>query len=173
VTPINARGDKVAHPALTEARQQALVLSRLIASLRLPSGDVEDELKRPQRRERPAAPRACGRSREAPHKAGRHRRGHPAWPVLWHPHRRLPLLWRCPSTGAEVTRHHLGVEAVRQAGYTVASIRAAAVTGPDTKPTSPAGRAKHRSSRRGTELGVNVIPRPHGDVGSDGSERTA
>jgi hypothetical protein len=50
VTTINARGDKVAHPALIEARQQALVLSRLIASLRLPSGDVDEDLKRPQRR---------------------------------------------------------------------------------------------------------------------------
>lgn len=50
VTVINMKGDRVAHPSLTESRQQAIVLSRLIASLRLPSGDVDDELRRPQRR---------------------------------------------------------------------------------------------------------------------------
>jgi hypothetical protein len=35
-----------------------------------------------------------------------------------------------PGTGAEVTRHHQWVQAVRQAGYTVGSIRAAAQTDP-------------------------------------------
>ncbi|WP_154794720.1 hypothetical protein [Occultella kanbiaonis] len=47
LTVSNARGDEVASPYLVESRQQAIVLSRLIASLRLPSGD-EDV--RPQRR---------------------------------------------------------------------------------------------------------------------------
>ncbi len=47
VTVINMKGDRVAHPALTEARQQAIVLSRLLASLRMPSGEAEA---RPQRR---------------------------------------------------------------------------------------------------------------------------
>lgn len=40
------RGPKV-NPALTEARQQGLVLARLVASLRLPAGD---EAEQPQRR---------------------------------------------------------------------------------------------------------------------------
>lgn len=43
----NAKGDQVAHPALTESRQQSITLTRLIASLRLPS-DEDDA--RPQRR---------------------------------------------------------------------------------------------------------------------------
>lgn len=47
VTVINKRGDEVAHPAMVEARQQAIVQSRLVASLRLPSGESEG---RPQRR---------------------------------------------------------------------------------------------------------------------------
>ena len=46
-TTINVKGDVVAHPALTESRQQSITLSRLLASLRLPSGTDED---RPQRR---------------------------------------------------------------------------------------------------------------------------
>lgn len=37
-----------AHPALVESRQQALVLSRVLAALRLPSGD--EDAGRPQRR---------------------------------------------------------------------------------------------------------------------------
>lgn len=49
VTVINTKGDRITHPAIVESRQQALVLSRLLASLRLPSGD-EDEAARPQRR---------------------------------------------------------------------------------------------------------------------------
>lgn len=48
VTVINARGDQVPHPALTESRQQSLTLARLLASLRLPTGENESE--RPQRR---------------------------------------------------------------------------------------------------------------------------
>jgi len=53
VTVINVKGDRVAHPALTESRQQSIVLSRLIASLRMPSGEAED---RPQRRGASRAP---------------------------------------------------------------------------------------------------------------------
>jgi hypothetical protein len=50
VTAVNQRGDVIAHPAMVEARQQAIVLSRLLASLRLPSGEEGGQLKRPQRR---------------------------------------------------------------------------------------------------------------------------
>src|SRR5450759_1095236 len=39
VTVENHRGDQVAHPAMVEARQQSLTLARLLASLRLPSGE--------------------------------------------------------------------------------------------------------------------------------------
>jgi hypothetical protein len=49
VTVTNAKGDLVAHPAMVEARQQAGTLSRLLASLRLPSGEDSGE-SRPQRR---------------------------------------------------------------------------------------------------------------------------
>lgn len=49
VTTTNYKGDEVPHPSLTEARQQSLVLARLLASLRMPVGD-EGEEKRPQRR---------------------------------------------------------------------------------------------------------------------------
>lgn len=38
-----------AHPALVEARQQRIVLARLLAALRLPSGDEAEQ--RPQRRQ--------------------------------------------------------------------------------------------------------------------------
>lgn len=40
------------HPALVEARQLRLVLARLLAALRLPAGDEEDQAanRRPQRR---------------------------------------------------------------------------------------------------------------------------
>jgi len=47
LTVTNARGDEAAQPLLSEARQQQLVLARLIASLRLPSGEADE---RPQRR---------------------------------------------------------------------------------------------------------------------------
>ena len=47
LTVRNSRGDEVAHPLLIESRQQSLTLSRLIASVRLPSGEEEG---RPQRR---------------------------------------------------------------------------------------------------------------------------
>lgn len=51
ITVTNVKGDQIAHPAIVESRQQSLVLSRLIASLRLPSGETEDgALIRPQRR---------------------------------------------------------------------------------------------------------------------------
>lgn len=49
-TVINSKGDQIAHPALSEARQQALVLSRLLASLRLPTGEEASSTARPQRR---------------------------------------------------------------------------------------------------------------------------
>lgn len=47
LTVENTRGDLVSHPSLVEARQQQIVFSRLLASLRLPSGE---ETGRPQRR---------------------------------------------------------------------------------------------------------------------------
>lgn len=49
LTVTNSKGDEVASPFLVEARQQAVVFSRLLASLRLPTGD-EDDVSRPQRR---------------------------------------------------------------------------------------------------------------------------
>lgn len=48
LTVENHRGDMVAQPLVVEARQQSLVLARLMASLRLPSG--EEDGTRPQRR---------------------------------------------------------------------------------------------------------------------------
>ncbi len=45
----NSKGDQAPHPAIVEARQQSIVLTRLLASMRLPVGD-EDDLTRPQRR---------------------------------------------------------------------------------------------------------------------------
>lgn len=51
LTTTNARGDLVAHPLLVEQRQQGISLSRLLASLRLPTGETEaGEPVRPQRR---------------------------------------------------------------------------------------------------------------------------
>jgi hypothetical protein len=47
----NNRGDLIVQPLLVEQRQQSLVLARLLASLRLPSGETaEGDLVRPQRR---------------------------------------------------------------------------------------------------------------------------
>ncbi len=43
----SAQGQRV-HPAVVESRQQSICLARLIAALRLPSGDESDA--RPQRR---------------------------------------------------------------------------------------------------------------------------
>lgn len=48
VTVTNHRGDQVAHPAIVESRQQSITLTRLLASLRLPSGEQSEN--RPQRR---------------------------------------------------------------------------------------------------------------------------
>ena len=45
--------DGKAHPALVESRQLRLVMARLVAALRLPSGDEDDQelqRRRPQRR---------------------------------------------------------------------------------------------------------------------------
>jgi len=50
VTVTNYKGDQVAHPAMVEARQQSLTLARLLASLRMPTGDSGGDLQRPQRR---------------------------------------------------------------------------------------------------------------------------
>lgn len=47
LTVFNNKGDEVPNPRLTESRQQQGNLTRLIASLRLPSGEESD---RPQRR---------------------------------------------------------------------------------------------------------------------------
>ncbi|MFD1716720.1 terminase [Georgenia deserti] len=49
LTVVNFKGDPVASPYLVESRLQSQVLAKLIASLRLPTGD-EGEEKRPQRR---------------------------------------------------------------------------------------------------------------------------
>lgn len=53
VTVTNLKGDKVSNPAMVESRQQAIVLSRLIASRRMPAGEPET---RPQRRGASRAP---------------------------------------------------------------------------------------------------------------------
>ncbi len=45
----SSKGDATPHPAIVEARQQSIVLTRLLASMRLPVGD-EDDLTRTQRR---------------------------------------------------------------------------------------------------------------------------
>ncbi|NED31972.1 hypothetical protein [Streptomyces sp. SID8499] len=47
LTVVNAKGEQVTAPWITEHRQQSLVLARLLASLRMPSGEEEG---RPQRR---------------------------------------------------------------------------------------------------------------------------
>lgn len=47
LTVVNAKGDRISNPVIVEHRQQSLVLARMLASLRMPSGE-EDE--RPQRR---------------------------------------------------------------------------------------------------------------------------
>ncbi|GAA1449652.1 hypothetical protein [Nocardiopsis tropica] len=47
LTVANRHGDQVPHPLLVESRQQSQLLAKLLASLRLPSGE-EDA--RPQRR---------------------------------------------------------------------------------------------------------------------------
>ncbi|MGY0067189.1 hypothetical protein ACWZEH_10225 [Streptomyces sp. QTS137] len=47
LTVVNAKGEQVTAPWITEHRQQSLVLARLLASLRMPSGEEDS---RPQRR---------------------------------------------------------------------------------------------------------------------------
>ncbi|GAA3037035.1 hypothetical protein [Streptomyces glomeratus] len=47
LTVRNAKGEEVTNPVITEHRQQSLVLARLLASLRMPSGEEDG---RPQRR---------------------------------------------------------------------------------------------------------------------------
>ncbi len=47
LTVVNAKGEQVTAPWITEHRQQSLVLARLLASLRMPSGESDE---RPQRR---------------------------------------------------------------------------------------------------------------------------
>ncbi|WP_433782435.1 hypothetical protein ACQPX6_10260 [Actinomycetospora sp. CA-101289] len=49
---VGGRGGQVSHPALAEARQQRVVLARLLAVLRVPTGDEDDPAagRRPQRR---------------------------------------------------------------------------------------------------------------------------
>lgn len=48
LTVFNAKGEQVTAPWITEHRQQSIVLARLLAALRMPSGDEEEN--RPQRR---------------------------------------------------------------------------------------------------------------------------
>lgn len=50
VTVVNAKDDQVAHPALTESRQQSITLARLLVALRMPSDEEGGQLVRPQRR---------------------------------------------------------------------------------------------------------------------------
>ncbi len=50
VTVVNAKGEQVPHPALTESRQQSITLTHQLAALRLPAGEDGGELSRPQRR---------------------------------------------------------------------------------------------------------------------------
>jgi hypothetical protein len=49
LTMTNFKGDPCSNPLLVEARQQGIVLARLLTTLRLPAGD-EDDPSRPQRR---------------------------------------------------------------------------------------------------------------------------
>ncbi len=50
VTVVNAKGDQVPHPALTESRQQSITRTHQLAASRLPAGEDGGELPRPQRR---------------------------------------------------------------------------------------------------------------------------
>jgi hypothetical protein len=51
LTVRNVKGDLVPHPLIVESRQQSILLTRLSASLRLPTGLTESgEVLRPQRR---------------------------------------------------------------------------------------------------------------------------
>lgn len=53
VTVTNFKGDQVAHPAMVEARQQSITFARLLAALRMPQGDQDERMGRPQRRGAP------------------------------------------------------------------------------------------------------------------------
>jgi hypothetical protein len=57
VTVENFKGDQVAHPSMVEARQQSIVLTRLLASLRLP-----EDLDEPAAAQQPSSS-ATGRTR--------------------------------------------------------------------------------------------------------------
>ena len=48
LTVFNAKGEQVTAPWITEHRQQSIVLARILAALRMPSGDEAEN--RPQRR---------------------------------------------------------------------------------------------------------------------------
>jgi len=87
----NSKGEMAPHPAIVEARQQSIVLTRLLASMRLPVGD-EDDLTRPSVVVAPAAPtRPGGWPGEAA--AGAERRGgYPAGAVLRHRSGRVSLV---------------------------------------------------------------------------------
>src|ERR1051325_6966633 len=47
LTVVNAKGDRISNPVIVEHRQQSQVLARMLASLRMPSGEEDG---RPQRR---------------------------------------------------------------------------------------------------------------------------
>lgn len=49
VTNVSPQGTR-AHPALVEARQQRVTLAKLIASMRIPLDDAEEEGRSPQKR---------------------------------------------------------------------------------------------------------------------------
>ena len=46
----DTRGERKTHPAVVEARQSRIALARVLAVLRLPSGEDGGDLRRPQRR---------------------------------------------------------------------------------------------------------------------------
>lgn len=51
LTVTNGKGDQTTHPLIVESRQQSITLTRLLAALRLPTGETDDgQLVRPQRR---------------------------------------------------------------------------------------------------------------------------
>jgi hypothetical protein len=47
---VTGHGTVKVHPAVVEARQTAIAIARISASLRLPSGEQDDDAGRPQRR---------------------------------------------------------------------------------------------------------------------------
>ena len=46
----DTRGERRTHPAVVEARQSRIALARVLAVLRVPSGEEGENLRRPQRR---------------------------------------------------------------------------------------------------------------------------